>query len=623
MPDTQVSNTLSHGRFTVSMKLAILLAVVSIAIYANTLRNGFAVDDFVVIQHNSLVTQGISGITELVSAPYHHGVSYLHENNLYRPLSMAFYATEYQLFGDSALHYHLLSILLFSLCVVLLFRFLQSIAGTGKTGVAFIATLIFAIHPIHTEVVANIKSQDELLCFLFAFLSLNVFGRYNQNRKLISLFVAAFCLLLSLLCKETSITFAAVVPLVFYFFQKVSKSRSLVITLSALVAVAIFIGIRAWVLSNYETDVAEVTFLDNQLINAPSNSSRFATAILIAGNYLKLLLVPYPLSFDYSFSAIPFAHFSDVNVIISIAAYLGLVIFGIVRLVKFRKDPYAFAILFYLVTLSVFLNIFFLIGSNMGERFLFFPSVGFCFILALLIEKVASKSADKFALLKDPRTWLVLGPVAIIFCWLTINRNADWHDNFTLYKSDSKKSSNSWKIYYCLGAEYCKDMLKYPADSVVQKPMIEEGIKNFQRAVAILPQYEIAQAQLATAFLALRNFDSAAKHFNDVLLINPQSKIAVQKLTGIYFYNGNYRKALSLFKYQLEVNHDGQAYGYMGVCYLKLARYDSAIVVFRNVLAGNPANASVNIGMAEAFTGIGNTDSARKYETIASQLTRK
>ncbi len=612
------------GRYlSANVKLALLLAFISIAVYANSLRNGFALDDFDVIAHNTFVKQGFSGISELISSPYHHGVPYQHENNLYRPLSMAFFAVEYALFGESTFPYHLVNILMFSFCVQLLFRFLQRLFSTPKPGVAFIAALIFAVHPVHTEVVANIKGQDELLCFLFAFLALDLFSRYIRNGKLTSLVPGALCFLLSLMCKESSVTFLVIIPMFFYSYCYEKKSRTIIISLLSLAAVAVFIGIRAYVLTKYETTLSEVTFLDNQLVNAPSYASRLATAVLIAGHYIKLLFVPYPLYYDYSYNAIPFAQPTDTGVVISFVVYLGLLVFAIYRLLRFRSDPYAFSILYYLITISLFLNIFFLIGSNMGERFLFLPSVGFCLMFALVVEKINPTTGYPLAVLKNLRTWFLLGPIVVIFASLTINRNAEWLDNFTLYYADSKKSSNSWRIYFHLATEYCKNLYSPSYDSVSQRPLTEEGIKNFRKSLAILPNNENEQARMANAFLSLNDVDSAIEHFNIALRISPNSKIVIQKLSYIYFYRGDYRKALELFRRQFDVNHDEHTYGNIGVCYLKLTKYDSAIVIFSNLLAKNPRNISVNQALADTYRGIGYADSVSKYERIVGQLTNR
>lgn len=165
MPSVVPLPAVYRPKVSVTLRLAFFLGLISFIVYANTLRNGFAGDDIGTIRDNAYITKGgISAIPTLLSTPYHRG-SLILANDLYRPLSLVLFATEYQLFGYNPLPFHFINILLYAGCVILLFLFLDGLFEQKRTGVAFIASLLFAVHPIHTEVVANIKSGDELLCF--------------------------------------------------------------------------------------------------------------------------------------------------------------------------------------------------------------------------------------------------------------------------------------------------------------------------------------------------------------------------------------------------------------------------------------------------------------------------
>src|SRR4051812_25407500 len=148
----------------------IILCLISILEYANSFTNGFVLDDLSSIVQNGYVTKGISSIPDIFITPYLRGFAY-NPNDLYRPLSLAMFATEYQLSGGSPMPGHIINVLFFAGCVVLLFMCLDVLFERKKTIVAFMAAALFALHPIHTEVVANIKSRDELLCFFFVFLA--------------------------------------------------------------------------------------------------------------------------------------------------------------------------------------------------------------------------------------------------------------------------------------------------------------------------------------------------------------------------------------------------------------------------------------------------------------------
>ena len=154
--------------------LCMALAAIAFLLYCNTLGHGFILDDVMVLKDNVLVKQGIKAIPELLSTPHMRGYLII-PNDLYRPLSLVMFAIEYQFFGLNPTVGHFFNILTFMGYVVMLFLFMNKFFDGKKTAIAFIAALIFAVHPIHTEVVANIKSRDELLCYFFAFWALNLF----------------------------------------------------------------------------------------------------------------------------------------------------------------------------------------------------------------------------------------------------------------------------------------------------------------------------------------------------------------------------------------------------------------------------------------------------------------
>ena len=318
------------SRWSPITKYSLFLGIITFCIYVNTLQNGYVLDDAAAIIDNKLVGQGISAIPEILLTPYHNGdidkIFVYTGNDLYRPLSLVTFAVEYQLFKNSALPGHLINVLLYIGCVILFFLFLYHLFRKKRPVLAFISALLFAIHPIHTEIVANIKSRDELLCFLFGLLSMNAFVKYVDGKDVRSLTSGLIFYFLSLLSKETSLTFLAIIPLIFFFYRNEDRKRSIQIFLYCALPVLVYLFIRFSVLMHYNAyNPSYVTFYENPLVAAPSFASRLATAILVLGKYLKLLIIPYPLICDYSYNALPYANFGDPWVLLSILMYILLV----------------------------------------------------------------------------------------------------------------------------------------------------------------------------------------------------------------------------------------------------------------------------------------------------------
>ena len=651
----------TKNKLSISMKLAILLAIISCIVYANTLKNGFVLDDSNLITRNSIVTKGIPAIPEILSTPYRRGY-WKASNDAYRPLSLVMFAVEYQFFGNNPAPGHFINILLYAACVILLFIFFDQLFSGQKIAVAFIASLLFAVHPVHTEVVANIKSRDELLCFFFAFLCLNVLIKYMQTGKIKQLLLGSFCFLLSLLSKETSITFLAIIPLFFFFYRNENKKYGLYILIGTSIAALTFLIARHSVLSAYgANNTSIVPFIDNSLAREHlSFESRIATTVLVMGQYIKLLFIPYPLVCIYSYNSIPFVGFSDIRVLISLAFYIFLVVFCVRRFLRDQKDPYVFGILFFLITFALFSNIPFLIGATMGERFMFFPSAGFCLVLAVLIEKWIGKTTETgTSILKNPKVLGIIIPVCIVYAFIAINRNRDWSDNYTLYSTDVKKAPDDAHLNCLLGNFLTEEILSMDTAAIQKDPaekknIYDEAINYLTKSLAIYPGYEDAEKSLATvyinnkrypeaidllkklirsnpiyinaqfelgrAYYSIEQYDSAEMHERIAVAQDPGNVAAINELAGTYFFRKQYPQAMQLYKNATVLNPGYvNPYANVAVCYLYLEKYDSAIYYANKAVSVNSSfNLSYEI-LAATYKAANKTDLAKKYEAIAQK----
>ena len=569
--------------------LCIVLAALALLVYANTLRNDYALDDSVVTTKNTIVKQGFKGIPELFVTPRTKGISFNKSDN-YRPLSLVMFAIEYQFFGENATVSHFFNILFFAACVVLLFLFLDKLFERKKTVVAFIAALLFALHPIHTEVVANVKSRDEIMCFFFGFLSLNLFMEYMQKGKAWQLLCGVFALFLAFLSKETVITFLAIVPIIFFFYCNDDRKRAVLMTVGTVIAAAVFIVIRTIILNKYDCNTTDYQFIDNALVGAPTKAIRIATALIILGKYLCLLAVPYPLINDYCYNAIPFVGFGNIWVLLSLTAYVAMTAVAITRFMKDHKDPWAFAIMFFLATLSLFSNIPFLIGSQMGERFVFFASVGYCLVVALAIEKwVLGPGVSMEAFYKNKVAVGILLPVCLIFSVLTMARNSDWKDNYTLFKADLPKSPHDSRLYFYMGDEMVETLYPAETDSAKQKQLIAEAGPYLDTAVSIYPEYSDAHTELGKAYFLVHNYDSATTHFIYAMIQNPFQYITANNLYAACTNSGKYNNAIAAYEKVTKLNPDfADAFYYCGASLLQIHQYDSAVYYIGKALALNP-----------------------------------
>jgi protein O-mannosyl-transferase len=624
---TAKKQTETKKGISTTVKLAFLLGILSFLVYANTLKNQYALDDFNVIKENTIVTKGASAIWEIFSTPYRRGW-FITSNDMYRPLSLVMFAVEYQLSDGKPALGHFMNVLLFAGCVILLFLFLDSLFEKKKPVVAFIAALLFALHPIHTEVVANIKSRDEILCFFFAFLSLNVFVKYLDTGKIKHLALGCLCFFLSLLSKETVITFLGIIPLIFFFYRNENKKRAAYITGGAFAMAVLFLIIRVSILVEFHANnAADVSFIDNMLSGAPTAAARLATETEILGKYILLLFLPYPLVCDYSYNSIPFTGFGNPWVLLSLAAYGLLGFFSVRGLIKSKKNPFVFAAFFFLASISLFSNIPFLIGTPMAERFLFFGSVGFCLAIALAIEKWILRTDNAgLPLLTSSAVIGVAGIIGVIYCVITVNRNSDWYDNLSLFKADINKSPNDSRLAYYYGTELVT-VATHEGNPAVSKQELEDGITNLRKSLAIyhigvqlyhIINYENALSELGNAFFHTNQNDSAEIYDKEALEINPKSSITLNNLAGVYFVTKKYPLALEVCKKSIELNPKYvDAYSNQGLCFLHMGRADSSLFYLYKAMSINPDFKGTYDNFVLTYKALKQPDSVRKYEALA------
>ncbi|HFC00457.1 MAG TPA: hypothetical protein ENJ53_06590, partial [Phaeodactylibacter sp.] len=283
---------------------ALVLFFCAIVLYISTLRFDYVLDDIIVITDNDFTKKGFAGIKDIFTTESFQGYfgeqRDLVEGGRYRPLSIASFAVEYQFFGLNQAVSHFVNVLLYALLALLLFRVMALLFPIKKKKkwyytLAFVSSLLFVLHPLHTEVVANIKGRDEILSLMGALAALYSIIKYSKKEKRIYLLMGASCYFLALLAKENALTFLAIIPLSLYFFTK-TKFKKIAISFVPLFGVALlYLLIRYRVIGYFLSSGSEITDLMNNPFYGISTGERLATAFYTLALYLKLLIFPHPL----------------------------------------------------------------------------------------------------------------------------------------------------------------------------------------------------------------------------------------------------------------------------------------------------------------------------------------
>ena len=462
----------------------IIITVLVTLIYANTLTLHYALDDRMVILESKYTLKGgwesVKAIfTEDTFTGYFGAEHSIVAGGRYRPMSQLTYMIEFQLFGKGIkekigdlddyynLHNaknedyyyetplpfvnHLMNLLYYILLCLLIYETLTRIfpQHEGKKwfqSVAFLATLLFAVHPIHTEVVANVKGRDEIFAMLGAFAALWCSLKYVDTRKWYWLVISFLAFTFGIFSKENTITFLAVVPLALYYLNSDKKRTAdyFIILIPLAIGTAFFLWARYKALGSMMQPDLTSNILNNPYVHS-TRAQQIATVLITWGIYLKLLFFPHPLTHDYYPHQIAITDFSNPLVWLLLAGSIALVVYGIWKLKK--KTVPAFGILYFIITFSIVSNLLFNVGTFMNERFVFMSSIGFTLIVGWWLYLLATSKVP--ALQKTAVG--ITAVVCLLFGIKTFTRNFTWMDDFTLFLTDVKTSDNSIKCNISAG----------------------------------------------------------------------------------------------------------------------------------------------------------------------------
>ena len=515
-------------------KIYLIFILSGFLLYGNTLNHDFALDDAIVIEDNQFTKQGFSGIWDQLTNDQFMGFygekKSLVSGGRYRPLSMVMFNIEYALFGAEPTVGHLINILWYILGGILLFIVLnrllaKKINKNQLIPFALTASLLWFFHPIHTEVVANIKGRDEIMAFCGLLLTLLLLLNYLESKKWSTLLTLAMVYLLSLLAKENAITWILIFPLFIYFFKKDQLKTGLPAFIVLFITAGIWLYIRYLVVGEGISNVAD------NLMNDPflesTVSEKYATILFTLGKYIQLLIFPHPLTFDYYPKHIPILSWGDPKVIFSGLLYLFLIAAGIQGLIK--RNLIGFSILFFGITLSIASNLFFPIGVFMNERFVYVSSLGFCLILAYGLHHWLPQFVQHQKKLKNTFS-LLLGLILLLYSGKTIHRNTAWKNNLTLATNDAKISKNGAKSNVMAGGLLMEEAQKTqnPAE---RKQYLEQSIFHLKRAISIYPEYIDALLLMGNAQWELtKNAQRSLPYYERILSINPNHSNAWQNI---------------------------------------------------------------------------------------------
>jgi Tfp pilus assembly protein PilF len=618
----QAKTSRESERETVTFLVLSLLAFLP---YANTLLGSFVYDDYF----------------QVVENPYVHSFRYLREifgstvwsfqgaqgvTNYYRPLMTFGYLLFYQIAGAVPFSFHLANIVLNVVVVLLVFCLLRRLSGER---VALIAAGLFALHPIHTESVAWIAAVTDLELAVFYLLTFLLYLRLSDPAKGFGL-RAAMCgsFALALLSKEQAMTLPVLVTLFEHFYREdraTSSVRQKVSRYAPLWAMAaLYLVVRGILLGG----VASV-------VSRPALSwyEVGLSAISLTGKYLWKLLWPAHLSAFYVFHKS--SHLMDRNVLLGLA---GLALCGVMFAVLWRRAHIlSFAFLLMFLTLGPVLNPRWMPASVFAERYLYLPSIGFCWLAGWAAVKLWSANVPAFARPLSRAVPLLLIAVALPYAVKTVARNRDWRAGEGLFLRTLEQGesslirSNLGALYFNNGDlvsaehEWLEALAAGPTNAFAldnlallrqRQHRYVESVDYSRRALRARPSYTMAHLNLAETLVQTDRTAEAEWQYRIATAISPLSTRAHNSYGAFLFDSERLEDARIEYERSVSVDSTTDAYDRLGDIYQILQDRARAEEAFRRALGLNIYDSHAHFGLGQVLMEAGKPgDALHEFET--------
>lgn len=604
----------------------LILFLLAFLPYSNIFFNWFVYDDSFLV----------------VSNPYVHSFRYLRQifttsawsfygaqgiSNYYRPIMTLEFLLSYQIAGPVPFSFHMVSILLNGIAVWLVFLILRRLSDER---VALVAAGLFALHPIHTEPVAWIASVGDLDLAVF-YLATFLFYLKLPESKAKAWPRAMMCIsfALAMLSKETAITLPVLAMLFEHFYRgdrSTTTLREKFSRYSALwIVAALYLTARAAIMGG----IAAVVIRPNL-----SWHDTVLSAIALMGSYLWKLIWPARLSAFYAFHASQ--HFTDRNVLLGLA---GLALCAILFAALWKGShmlSFAFAWIF--LPLGPVMNARWMPAGVYGERYLFLPSVGFCWLLAWSAVQLWKGSVPFVPRLATRAVPALLCIVALAYGMRTVSRNREWGDEAMLYRGAADTQDDSSVIRTNLGSiainrgnwkmaeqEWLQALAMDPTSGYALDDMALlrqrqdrylESVDYSRRALRILPAYTTAHVNLADTLAVMKRTAEADWEFRVATTLSPLSTRAHNNYGKFLLAQGRSEEARAEYERSVAADFNAEASDQLGEIYASWRDFPRAEKAFRQSLADNQFDTRAHFGLGQVLESTGRpADALREYES--------
>jgi hypothetical protein len=580
--------------------------------YANALLNGFALDDQDVIARNPLV-HSLAGVGRAFVHTYWPEST---RAGQYRPLAIASFAIDWSVSHGAPMWLHAVNIGWHIAACLLVWRLLSAIVSPSG---ALAGALLFAIHPVHVEAVANLVGRSELMCATFVLAALLAHRRGSWWA--VALYAAA------LLSKESGITFVGLAAACDVLLRPVAggwqptarvevprTGRRQAALYGAYAVATILYGLALGVL-----------FRGTPLVRiaAPwvhtSAPARWLTAISLVPQYVRLMIVPLHLHVDYTPSLVSIAHGVTAGVV---AGALTIIAAAAIA-VRARRSapPVTLAIVVFAIAVTPVANLFFASGIMLAERTLYLPSVGLAILAGWLWDLAAASTLAEGGswrpapslgrLLPAAGRWPLAGASVLIlaaFAVRTWTRTPVWRDNKSAMVASLRDEPDSYRAH-----ERVADVLQHSADTT-------GALREYAIARRLYPG-DAYLYQAAASIVATRGDSGVAvaeRLLDSARLVDPGAYADAMRHAWLRYAMRDYPGTIALAHRAYLMQRDSiDAVMVLAQAAQQIGDTTDAAAAYHLALADHPRNPTLRRSYAEMLMSVGDTAGAARERQIA------
>ncbi len=571
--------------------VAIFLFIVSFAVFIPSLKSQFVWDDFLYIRdvHHNLRFSNID-INRFVKVS---------GGRHYRPILFASLVVDSEIWELSPFGFHLTNVILHSISTVLIFYFIILLLGalsvTNKVQIAFLSSFLFAVYPLHVESVAFISARADIICCIF--FSLAFIFHLLSYRNLLYLGLAASCFALSLMSKEVAVAFPFVAIGLDLATRKIKDRRSVLrygLYLALLILYLYVRGLSAELIPEFSIESRAASHQDTVeyigddgiddlgkgAMEVEEYSVVFLSAYLF---YIKKLIFPYDLT--------PFIVEVPAGYLHVVASVFVFLVLFVACFLSIRRREFLtfFCVVWIVVTLlpPALVSIFAISPNPLAERFLYIPSVGFCFMAAYLMIEIGEKASSRRVM------WIFASLLSLSYIFCTFAGQGVWKDDLTFWRSVAERNPSSFIPHLNYGLA-----LRRAGNN-------EEAIREYLAAlnpkIRSSPRARARAANnLGFAYLDKGDFVNAEIWFKRTVDFDPNFK-------NKFYYN------MGLLHYLL-AEYRARRLGYADKDYEASAEY------LNELIANSPKDAKGHLLLAKVYARLGLMKEAREHAKEALRL---